>query len=119
MGGKIDRLHELREQKRRLEEEIKDLNSQMGDLENMLMLEMQQQGVTKLTGMMATVSVNESVKPQVEDWDAFMDYLTANRLYHLVDRRPSSTGCRELFEKQGQIPGIVPFTLRKLSCRSL
>ena len=72
IGDKIDRLHELREQKRQLEEQIKDIGVQMGDLENMLMLDMENQGVTKLTSKKATVFVNESVKPQLEDWEAFM-----------------------------------------------
>jgi len=118
-GDKIDRLHALREEKRLLEDQIKDINKRMDDLENMLMLEMQTQGVEKLTSKRATVYVSTSIKPQIQDWDAFVEYMAENRLFHLIERRPSSSGCRELFEKQGVIPGIVPFTLRKLGIRSL
>lgn len=118
IGDRIDRLHELREQKRSKEDEIKDLNSQMADLENIIMLEMQNQSVEKLTSPKATVYLNRSVKPQIEDWDAFLDYVSESRQFQLLERRVSSSGFKEMLEHGRPVPGLVPFTLVKLGIRS-
>lgn len=119
IGAKIDQLHDLREQKRALEEQIKQLTGQMDVLENSLIDQMDAEGVSKSTGNSATVSITASVKPSVDDWDAFYAYIHRFKYYHLLERRPSVTGCRELLETKGKIPGVVPFTQRKLNIRSI
>ena len=119
IGVKIDKLHVLREQKRALEEQIKQLSGQMDELENQLIDQMDKEGVTKSTGNAATVSITTSVKPSVDNWDAFYAYIHRYKYYHLLERRPSVTGCRELLETKGKIPGVVPFTQRKLNIRSV
>jgi hypothetical protein len=119
IGAKIDQLHALREQKRALEEQIKQLSEQMNELENQLIDQMDKEGVTKASGNAATVSISTSVKPSVEDWDAFYAYIHRHKYYHLLERRPSVTGCRELLETKGKIPGVVPFIQRKLNIRSI
>lgn len=119
IGAKIDRLHDLREQKRDLEAKIKEIVGKASELENALMEQMDAEGVSKSTGNSATVSVTLSVKPSVDDWEAFYKYIHRTKYYHLLERRPSVTGCRELLETKGKIPGIVPFTQRKLNIRSV
>jgi hypothetical protein len=119
IGATIDLLHDLREQKRGLEEQVKQLSAKMEALENQLIEMMDKEGVTKSTGAAATVSITSSVKPSVEDWDAFYAFIHRHKYYHLLERRPSVTGCRELLELKGKIPGVVPFTQRKLNLRSV
>ncbi len=119
VGAKIDSLHALREEKRLLEEQVKAKAQEIGLAENELIEQMDQQNITKSTGSKATVSITTSVKPSVEDWDAFYAFIGKNKYYHLLERRPSVTGCRELFDTKGKIPGVVPFTQRKLNIRSV
>ena len=119
VGAKIDALHALREEKRQLEELLKTKAQEIDLAENDLIEQMDQQNITKSTGSKATVSISTSVKPSVEDWDAFYAYIHKNKYYHLLERRPSVTGCRELFDHKGAIPGVVPFTQRKLNIRSV
>lgn len=119
VGAKIDALHALREEKRQLEELLKAKVQEIDLAENDLIELMDQQNITKSTGSKATVSISTSVKPSVEDWDAFYAYIHRNKYYHLLERRPSVTGCRELFDTKGKIPGVVPFTQRKLNIRSV
>ena len=118
-GVKIDALHALREEKRQLEELLKAKAQEISLAENDLIEQMDQQNITKSTGSKATVSISTSVKPSVEDWDVFYAYIHKNKYYHLLERRPSVTGCRELFDHKGAIPGVVPFTQRKLNIRSV
>ena len=119
VGVKIDALHALREEKRQLEKLLKAKAQEIDLAENDLIEQMDQQNITKSTGSKATVSISTSVKPSVEDWDAFYAYIHKNKYYHLLERRPSVTGCRELFDHKGAIPGVVPFTQRKLNIRSV
>lgn len=119
VGAKIDALHALREDKRQLEELLKAKAQEIDLMENELIELMDQQNISKSTGTKATVSITTSTKPSVEDWDAFYAYIHRNKYYHLLERRPSVTGCRELFDTKGKIPGVVPFTQRKLNIRSV
>lgn len=119
IGAKIDQLHNLREQKRQLEEQVKQLQGQMAELENELIEQMDKQGVSRSTGVNATVSISSSTRPSVDDWDAFYAYIHRHKYYHLLERRPSVSGCNELLETKGKIPGVVPFTQRKLNMRSV
>ncbi len=119
IGAKIDKLHKLREQKRVLEEQVKQLSTQMDELENELISQMDTEGVVKSTGTLASVSIGSSIRPSVEDWDEFYKFIHRNKFYHLLERRPSVAGCREIFETKGKLPGVVPFTQRKLNIRSI
>lgn len=119
LGGKIDQIQLLREVKRKLEEQVKQISEQIEASERALIAQMDSEGVIRSTGKLATVSISEVIKPTVEDWDTFYAFIAKNKFYHLLERRPSVTGCRELFETKGKIPGVVPFTQRKLNIRTV
>lgn len=114
IGAKIDAMWELREQKRALEAEMERLEKQMQDLEHELLTHMDAEETTKAGGDRATVTVSESIKPSVEDWDALYAFIYRHKAWHLLERRASVTGCRELFETKGVIPGVVPFLQRRV-----
>lgn len=118
IGAKIDALHGVREQKRQLEEQLKLVSERLESMELELMSQMDAEQVTKSTGTKATVSITSSTRPSVEDWNLFYAYMHKNKYYHLLERRPSVAGCRELFEQNKSIPGVVPFTQRRLHIRS-
>lgn len=114
LGHQADHFFAIREKKRMLEEQLKAVEQEMFIAEGELLAQMDAQGVSKITGRTATISVSESVKPSVEDWGEFENYIHQHKYFHLLERRPSVLGCRELFEKHGRIPGVVPYVQRKL-----
>lgn len=118
VGSMIDHLHVLREKRRQLEKEIEHINKEFSITEADLLRQMQAEGLEKAGGKFASASIVEAVKPTVEDWDLFYNYIKKNDYFHLLERRPSVTGCRELFETKGKIPGVVPFTIQKVSLRN-
>lgn len=119
IGSSIDKLYAVREKIREYESKIKELQETKSELEAQLLQCMDKEGVTKSTGKRASVSISENVKPSVEDWDEFYKFLHRNKAYYLLERRPSVSGCRELFEKRGKIPGVVPFVQRSVNLRTL
>ncbi len=110
VGAKIDALHALREEKRQLEELLKAKAQEIDLAENDLIEQMDQQNITKSTGSKATVSISTSVKPSVEDWDAFYAYIT----------RTSTTTCSNVVRRS--LAAVSCSTTRaqsRASCPSL
>lgn len=118
-GTTIDTMWELREKKRALEASVKDVESQIADLESKLMEDMQANGVDKMTGKHASVSITSTVVANVEDWDAFWAYIHKMKYGHLLQRRVSDPAYRELLDLGKKIPGTQPFTKKRLNLRAL
>ena len=104
IGAKIDQLA-LREQKRALEEQIRQLSGQMDVLENDLIDQMDKEGVSEIDRQCRDGFHHHLREALVDNWDAFYAYIHRYKYYHLLERRPSVTGCRELLETKGKIPG--------------
>ena len=117
LGLQIDALFKIREELRANQEIEKKIQARISEAELVLMETMEQQGVDKSTGKLATVSISETVTGNVTDWDAFWTYVYKNKFGHLLQRRISDVAIREIFETKRQVPGVEPFTKRKLNLR--
>lgn len=127
LGEATDKLWALREEKRKLEAEVKRLELAIkGDpdknivgMEGVVISLLDAQGTRKAEGKHASVSVGESVVCNVEDWELFWAYVAKNKFFHLVQKRVSDPAARELWAMGKVLPGAQPFTKRTLSLRSL
>jgi hypothetical protein len=117
IGGDIDAMFSLREKKRALEAAAKDLEGQATLIEERLMESMTASGVEKATGKLASVSISSNTVANVEDWDAFGAYIVKNKLLHLLQRRVSDPAYRELLDAGKKVPGVQPFTKKRLNLR--
>lgn len=118
LGGLIDQMWALREKKRELESAVKDVEGQIADIESNLMEQMAAQGVDKMSGAMASVSITTSTIAQVEDWDAFWAFIHKKKYGHLLQRRVSDPAYRELLEQGVTVPGVSPFSKQRLNLRA-
>lgn len=119
LGARIDELFFLREQKRQLEADIKELNKEMLAIETDILQRLNECGLTKVSGSKATVSTTQTVVPTVKNWDDFWEYVKTNDMHYLLTRSCSSPGFRELYNRGESIPGVEPFTKVNLSLRTL
>lgn len=119
MGFLIDSLHEVREQKRILNAQLKELDERYDGLQNQLLQMMDAEGVAKSTGRLATASVTESTQFNIENWDAFCEFMRKGKHFHLVQRRVSAPAVREMCGLKGPVPGLAPFTKREINLRNL
>ena len=103
-GAMIDSMWELREKKRKLEASIKDLDGQMADIESKLMEDMEANGIDKMTGKAAGVSISTSTVANVEDWDAFLAWVYKTKNGHLLQRRVSDPAWREMSRSRAPSP---------------
>ncbi len=119
IGPLIDTIWSLRENKRALEAQVKTVEEQIAEHEELLITRMDQEGVDKSTGKKASVSVASETRFNVKDFDAFWDFARKNNYGHLFERRPAKLACMEVLEKKGNVPGLEPYTKRKLNVRTL
>jgi hypothetical protein len=119
LGDKIEALAQLRDRKRELNQELKDVNEEYQMLEAQVLDELDQQGTQFAGSSRHRATISEQTVPSVTDWDAFYDYVRENDALYLFERRVASAPWRELVESGEQVPGTEPFTRRTLSLRKL
>ncbi len=127
LGQATDKLWQLREEKRKADAEVKRIeleikgNEEKGipGMEGIVMALLDAQGTRKAEGSKASVSIGEAVVGNVEDWEALWPYIAKNKFFHLIQKRVSDPGLRELWALGKVVPGVQPFTKRTLSLRSL
>lgn len=119
LGAVIDQIWAAREEKRRLEAEVGEIEAKISELEQQLIERLDAEGLDKATGSKATVSVSTNTVANVTDWDAFWQFILKNKYTHLLQRRVSDPAYRELLEQGKKVPGVEPFLKRRLNVRSI
>lgn len=117
-GTTVDKLVGLRNKKRDLEASVKSLEGQIEDLQSQLLEEMEAAGVDKFSGKLGTVSISTNVVANVEDWDLLYPYIAKNKAWHLLQRRVSDPAYRELLDAGKKVPGVQPFSKKRLNLRA-
>lgn len=118
LGALIDQAFALREKKRELEAAIKGIEGEASELEAKIMEGMESQGLDKMSGVTASVSISTNTVANVVDWDAFWAYIHKMKYGHLIQRRVSDPAYRELLEAGKKVPGVEPFSKRRLNLRT-
>lgn len=125
LGAAADRLWQLREDKRALDKQVKELEDEIKALTETAFGLLDAQDSRKAEGKRASISVNYAVVANTTDWDSFMKWVVAGKrgdkyaYTHLVQKRVSDPAYRELRERGLVIPGLEDFTKRSLSINTL
>lgn len=117
LGASIDRLHALRDKKRKADAAAKKIEGEIKPLENEIMERMDAEQVGSSAGKLGSVKISEVVVPTVKDWDAFYTYIIRNKAFYLLERRPTSIAYREELKSRNDkpLPGVESFTRRTLT----
>ena len=115
----IDKMFLLREQKRGLESQVKDVNKELAELQQQYIQACKEIGTDYARGSMASASITETVVPQIEDWGMVAEWVMENDALYLLHRRVSSGPWKELQDAGVNVPGIEPFTKVGVSLRRL
>ena len=118
LGTLVDKLWAVREERRELDAQVKALEGQASDLESEIMETMAEQGLDKMSGAMASVSITTNTVANVESWDDFLAFVYKKKYGHLLQRRVSDPAYRELLEQGVKVPGVNPFSKQRLNLRS-
>lgn len=122
LGSVTDQMFEIREQRRALEAQDKELKAQYDSLEKQLIELLDAQGVDRCSGAHVSATITENTQFSFDGEDGFtkfMPWMARHKLYHLVQRRLSAPALREIIATKGAIPGVVAYQERKVSLRNL
>ena len=120
LGQLIDDLKIRRDQIRDLQKTLDAAKDEYEHLERDIMSRLNEQGLTNSRSNLAIATITEQTVANVNDWEAFMDYVFANDARHLLQRRIASRAALEEIEDNGEaIPGLTLTKLTKLGLRSL
>ena len=125
IGELINSLYETREGLREIGKQEKTLKDTYHDLEQTLLEKLDEQGTSASRSDKASVSITEQEIAQLEDFDAFIDYIAENQAWHLLQRRLASRATLEELQQltdedpNAELPGVRCLTQRKLGLRTL
>jgi hypothetical protein len=120
VGGLIDDLFLLREQRRKLAETDKDLRDQYSELEARLIAALDLQETTQARGRSATATLTEEDYASVTDWTTVYDYIRQTESWFLLHKRISNASWKELTELNGEpVPGTQAFRKRSIALRRI
>jgi hypothetical protein len=120
VGGLIDDLFMLREQRRKLAETDRDLRDQYAELEAKLIAALDVQETTMARGRSASATLSEEELATVTDWGQVHEYVRTHNAWYLLQRRINSAPWRELTAERGEpIPGTTVFKKRSISLRRI
>jgi hypothetical protein len=119
VGAIIAELADLKKEKEAANKEIERIEKAQDQVKLRLRQALESLGLTEARNGSHSVAIVEKVLPQAENWEALYDYIHANKYYHLLWRRLSSTACEELFAQGIEIPGVEKFKKVDISMRSI
>lgn len=111
----IAQLGELRTEKKRLDYEANEIAKLITIKEHEIMDAMDDQQITETRGEAGKVILGEAVYPQVQDWDAFHNWILENHYLHFLEKRAAVLAYREALGQGIAVPGVLPYTKRKIT----
>lgn len=119
LGEKIAKLQQLHEQRAQVEQQSKALGAEIESLSADIMRMMDDAKLEAAKHGSFVVEPLIRVFPKVVDWDAFYEFISVNKYWHLLERRPTATGYREMLTLGREVPGVVKFDKRILTTRKV
>lgn len=119
LGEMGDKIYDLNAEIAAANDKVKQLDNKKRDLENELLLRMQDAGTDIVRGKKATISISETIRPQIADFDAFTVFVHRKKAYHLFEKRVASGAYKEMKDSLGgkAVPGLTEFTSIRLNVR--
>lgn len=115
LNNMVAHLGELRTEKKRLEFLVKEMETQINAKERQIMEALDEQGGTEFKCDAGKVTLGEAVYPQVQDWDEFHRWILENGYLHFLEKRAAVLAYREALGQNIPVPGVLPFTKRKIT----
>jgi hypothetical protein len=115
VGTLIDELYELRSLRLEKQKEVDELKTTETKITEEIMGSLQALDMTSGKGKVATFSYKPFTVPKLVDFNALKEYILKTGNLQLFERRVSNPAWQELFQLEGSVPGIEPYTFDKPS----
>jgi hypothetical protein len=121
VGSLIDNMYDIRERRRELAKEEKDLGQEYEALQASLIAAMEATGQTSGGSDIASASIKTTNVANVQDWEVFHKWLRKTNNLFMLERRPAQAAFREYLENSRghkPPPGVVTFEKVSISLRN-
>lgn len=120
LGAMIARLVEIRDRRREIAAEDSMLVEQWDEIKKIVLQRMEEEGSNQVGSKEAgaTVTLTESVVPQVVDREAAEKWILETGNLYMLQFRIATGAFRELIESGQEVPGIEKFIKKDISLRS-
>lgn len=120
LGNLSDSLFAKRAEIAKAESRVKELMAERGEIESKLIAEMKEAGTDIVRGKKATVSISETIRPQLQDQEAFNRFVLRKKALHLFERRIAVKAYQEMKDSLGgkDIPGVSEYVQTRLNVRA-
>ena len=108
LGATIDKLYALREDRLDHERKVKKMKEEEQDVRNDILQALENSGLEKASGGLATCGIKRSTVPLVTDWDQFHNWIRENNRFDLLQKRIAVVAWREMMEDGKLIVGTEP-----------
>lgn len=122
LGNMIDLMWALREKRKVAEAEVEKLKAEITAIEADVEKQMDADGITKASGTKATLSFSFSTIADVqgdEGWKQLYAYIKKTGYFHLLHKRVTDGAYQELLEAGKKVPGVLPFTKKRINLRTI
>jgi hypothetical protein len=115
LGEKIDALYELRARRLAFERDIKVLKEQEAVLTDEIQTLLSEANIDGAKGKIATAARTMSIVPNVIDWDPIYEFVYAEKMASIFQKRLTTSLWTALHEDGILVPGTQPFNRVALS----
>ena len=98
LGESIDKLYQARAARLVKAKEVKDLQAAEAAAKLEVLRLLEEAGLEKASGKLATAGILKSDIPIISNWDALYAYITATGKFELLQKRIGVTAWRELYQ---------------------
>lgn len=117
LGVLIDLAAQVRDRRRELKAQVSDLFEQYEALTAEILKRLDEGGMPKASGTLATASIAEEELFSIDDFDVYEQFIYDNNALYLMQRRPAQAAIRELKKAGTEVPGVRAFTKRSINLR--
>ena len=105
LGATIDKLYALREDRLDQERKIKKMKEEEENFRAQILEALENSGLEKASGGLATCGIKRSTVPLVTDWEMFHAWIRENNRFDLLQKRIAVVAWREMMEDGKLIVG--------------
>lgn len=118
----VEGYRKLRDHKEKIQkrhkEELAPINEKLATLENWMLAHLNLINAKSVKTNHGTVYISRHTSSKVVDWDATLQHIIDNELWHMLERRVSRNAVEEYVESQGtNPPGVQMETESRVNVR--
>jgi hypothetical protein len=111
----IDTLYATRQKRLDVTKEVDALKVEEAQMRERILEMLDEQGMAKASGYMATCGIKKSIEPVTTDWEQIHEFIRIENRFDLIQKRLSAPAWRDLFNTGILVPGTDSVEVRDLS----